>query len=377
MSGLPGFLRFRVVSTLAGLFIGIAPAATLVRAEGPATAPTTKPAAITTKPAKPATRPIKPLTLSALATPISSSPSSVAELQQIEKRVEAVSSKVMPAVVGVIVGSGQGSGVIVSQDGYVLTAAHVSEKPDQEVQIVLADGRKVKAKTLGVNKQIDSGLMKIEESGDWPYCEIGKSGELKKGQWVLALGHPGGYRKDRPPVVRLGRVLSSTGPNEFIMTDCTLVGGDSGGPLFDLDGKVVGIHSRIGPSTLNNMHVPADTYTATWDRLAKGESWGDRFSFLGGGPTVRGPLLGVGGESVTGGGVKITNVTAGGPGDKAGLKSGDVVKTFDGISVKSIDHLAVMIARKKPGDKVAIIVDRAGKRVDLNATLIARPKDSP
>src|SRR3954466_942030 len=119
---------------------------------------------------------------------------------------------------------------------------------------------------------------------------MGISGALHKAQWCIALGHPGGFKLGRTAPLRLGRILDLRGT--FITTDCTLVGGDSGGPLFDLDGKVIGIHSRIGASTLANIHVPVDTYTETWDRLAAAEAWGDRFAF---GP--RGPLLGVVGET--------------------------------------------------------------------------------
>jgi hypothetical protein len=194
------------------------------------------------------------------------------DLRAIEKQVQAVVAKVMPAVVGVRIGPGQGSGVIVSADGYVLTAGHVSGKPGRDVQVLLPDGRKLKAKALGRNGSIDSGLLKITEPGTWPHVEMGKSGGLKRGQWVVAIGHPGGYRKNRTPVVRVGRVLQAT--RYLIRTDCTLVGGDSGGPLFDMTGRVVGIHSRIGLSIFENVDVPVDTYRQTWDRLARGENWG-------------------------------------------------------------------------------------------------------
>src|SRR5205807_1727365 len=97
------------------------------------------------------------------------------------------------------------------------------------------------------------------------------SADLKKGQWVITVGHPGGFRPDRSPPVRLGRVIEST--KSLVRTDCTIVGGDSGGPLFDMTGKVVGIHSRIGAPLSANIHVPVDTYRDTWDRLVKGEVW--------------------------------------------------------------------------------------------------------
>src|SRR5438876_11640505 len=98
---------------------------------------------------------------------------------------------------------------------------------------------------------------------------MGKSDELTKGEWCLATGHPRGYKPGRTPPVRLGRDL--TFGNTIIKTDCTLVGGDSGGPLFDMQGRVIGIHSRIGQTLAQNMHVPVDTYRETWDRLVKGD----------------------------------------------------------------------------------------------------------
>lgn len=208
--------------------------------------------------------------------PLKIVPENVEDLRAIEKRVQAVVAKVTPAVVGVRVGAAQGSGVIIDKDGTVLTAGHVSGQPGRDAQIILPDGRKLKAKTLGQNKGIDSGMLKITDEGAWPAVELGKSAEVKPGQWVVAIGHPGGYRSNRTPVVRVGRVLTAN--KLLIRTDCTLVGGDSGGPLFDMEGRVIGIHSRIGGAITENVHVPVDTYRETYAKLAKGESWG---GFLG------------------------------------------------------------------------------------------------
>jgi serine protease Do len=205
----------------------------------------------------------------ALSRPVPEGPE---DLRAIEKQVQAVVAKVRPAVVGIRMGAGQGSGVIVSEDGYVLTAGHVSGKPGRDVTVVLPDGRKLKAKTLGRNRGIDSGLVKITEPGTWPHVDMGKSTDVHRGQWVVAIGHPGGFRPNRTPVVRVGRVLVAT--RYFLRSDCTLVGGDSGGPLFDMNGRVVGIHSRIGGAITENVHVPVDTYRQTWDRLVKSDSWG-------------------------------------------------------------------------------------------------------
>ena len=199
-------------------------------------------------------------------------PESVDDLKTIEVHVQGLLGKITPAVVGVRLGAAQGSGVIVSKDGFVLTAGHVSGEPGRDAIIVLPDGKQLKAKTLGKNGGIDSGMIKISGEGEYPFVEMGKSEDLKKGTWVMAIGHPGGFRPNRTPVLRVGRVLS-TSPF-LIRTDCTLVGGDSGGPLFDMNGRVIGIHSRIGGSISENIHVPIKTYRETWDKLAKGESWG-------------------------------------------------------------------------------------------------------
>ncbi|MHB1038289.1 MAG: S1C family serine protease [Pirellulales bacterium] len=199
-------------------------------------------------------------------------PKDAAELSAIEAKVKQVVAKVLPSVVGVRVGNSQGSGVIVSEDGYVMTAGHVVGKPGQDVTFFFFDGKTAKGKTLGMFGTLDAGLLKITEEGKkWPFCEKGVSKDVKTGAWCVAVGHPLGYQEGRPPVVRVGRVLRVD--EDVLQTDCPLVGGDSGGPLFDLDGKVVGINNRIGGPTDMNFHVPVDVFRANWDRLVKGDSW--------------------------------------------------------------------------------------------------------
>ena len=154
-------------------------------------------------------------------------PESVTDLKTMQEHVAKVVEKVMPSTVCVRVGPAFGSGVIVSKDGFVLTAGHVSGKPGQEVTIIFHDGKTVKGKTLGGNHGIDSGMIKIMAPGEWPYVEMGDSRDVQPGQWCLVCADPGGYKKGRTPPVRLGRVLR-TG-NARIVTDCVIVGGDSGG----------------------------------------------------------------------------------------------------------------------------------------------------
>jgi serine protease Do len=320
---------------------------------------------------EPATRPAVETPPAKIAVPLPTTrpalgiPHSVKDLRAIEREVQEVVKKATPATVGVMLGAAQGSGVIVSKDGYVLTAGHVAATPGQNVILILASGRRVRAKTLGINYGIDSGMIKITEPGDWPFVPTGKSADVKPGQWVLALGHPGGYHSDRPPVLRLGRVLTING--NVIDSDCTLVGGDSGGPLLDLDGNLIGIHSRIGASTLANLDVPIDTFTETWDRLAKGEAWGQPTGIM----AARGPMLGVAGESNEKG-CAVTAISPDSPAEKAGLKVGDVITTLDGRPVKGLEGLALMLLGHKPGDEVTLHVLRGEETKDIKATLAKR-----
>lgn len=285
-------------------------------------------------------------------------PANVKELKAMEEHFQQLSEKVAKCTVGVRVGQAQGSGVIINKEGYVLTAGHVAGKPDRNVVFILPDGKEVKGKTLGVNRGIDSGLLKITDKGDWPFLEMGDSSKLKPGQWVLATGHPGGYKSGRTPVVRVGRILANR--DSVIVTDCTLVGGDSGGPLFDMDGKVIGIHSRIGGSLASNMHVPVNTYQETWDRLAKGEQWG---SFPG-----NAPFVGVVGDPEADN-CKIADVYPGTPAAKAGIKVGDIILKFDGKDTPDFQSLAELVGKMKPGNKVKIKIQRGEETLTLNLTI--------
>ena len=295
-------------------------------------------------------------------------PTSIQDLLAVQTRVEAVLKTVIPATVGVRIGRAQGSGVIVSEDGYVLTAAHVSGSPGKNVTLILPDGKEVKGKTLGLNRGVDAGLIKITEKGQkWPHVEMGDLLNTSNGDWCIATGHPGGYKKGRPPVVRLGRIIRST--RTVVQSGCTLVGGDSGGPLFDLDGKVIGIHSRIGAGAAWNFHVPISAYStkANWDRLVKSEEWGGRPQ-----ASTNPAILGVNGEDHEKG-CKITNIAANLPAERAGLKVGDVITTFDGKEVEGFDALYRMVGKKKPGDKVILEFLRDGKVQKKETTLARRP----
>ena len=118
------------------------------------------------------------------------------------------------------------------------------------------------------------GLAKITEPGKWPHVEMGHSDDIKPGTWCMALGHPGGIQQGRTPPIRLGRVLNAGKGARFLVTDATVISGDSGGPLFDLEGRVIGVHSNIGMNVNQNQHVPIDVYREQWNDLLAGKAIG-------------------------------------------------------------------------------------------------------
>jgi len=313
---------------------------------------------------------------------VPNNPKSADDLRAVQDRVEAVVKYSLPATVGVLVEDGQGSGVIVSKDGYVLTAGHVSGDPNKDVTVVFSNGPRVRAKALGANNGIDSGMVKIitpAPAGGYPYVPLGSAKSLIPGQWAIAMGHPGGYRPGRPPVVRLGRVLriSMKGNDpQYIQTDCPLINGDSGGPVFDLDGRLIGINSRIGVTTNQNLHVPIDTFVQTWTRLADAEKWDDRPSFLTRRITPRdrqsppiGPLLGVVPDDSPKGAL-VFRVRPGTPAEGRLLEN-DVITRINGQTVRTAEEFTNTIAKLKPDDVVKLDVLRGSQTRQVEIRLAA------
>jgi S1-C subfamily serine protease len=221
----------------------------------------------------------------------------LAELRGIEARAIDVTAKVRPAVVGVLSPSkaarprprhhtGGGSGIIVSADGLVLTQLHVSHmrdgvrdftkplhKPGEQATVFLADGRERKARLLGASLEYDLALLQLPGPGPYPFVPVKADVKAQTGDWVVKLGHPMGFRKDRPAPLRLGRVLASV-PDAFA-TDCAIVLGDSGGPFFDLDGRLLGIlhwNDAAVEGHINRLSVPCvidpDVVQNAWMAIA-------------------------------------------------------------------------------------------------------------
>ncbi|MFW6168989.1 MAG: S1C family serine protease [Planctomycetota bacterium] len=293
-------------------------------------------------------------------------PASLDDLRLMTRHQQSLVKAVTKVTVALEIGATRGSGVLVSKEGHVLTAAHVAGQAGLDVRVITPNGRKFHGQTLGMNKGMDAALVKIDprteedKPVEWPYAKMGEATDLRPGSWCLALGHPGGYQPERQPVVRFGRVLSIN--KSVIMTDCKLVGGDSGGPLFNMQGHVIGVHSRIGNNVTKNLHVPVDSYRDDWTRLVRGDSWGSLLQVVGR------PVIGVLGEEGTDA-AKITAVLPASPAERAGIQPGDLVTQLGDHQVETFDDLKRFVNQRQPGDSVTLEILRNGKKLELQVVL--------
>jgi serine protease Do len=266
---------------------------------------------------------------------------------------------------------GEGSGFIVSADGVILTNAHVV-RDASEVTVKLQDRREFRAKVLGSDPKTDVAVLKID-ARNLPVVPLGNTRNLQVGEWVLAIGSPYGLESTVTAgvVSAKGRTLPGDGGVPFIQTDVAVNPGNSGGPLFNTRGEVVGINSQIYSQTGGyqgvSFAIPIDVAARIKDQIVAtgkvqhaklgvivqevGQGVADAFKL----DTVEGAL--------------VSNVERGGAGDKAGLKSGDVVRKVDGQPIVSSGDLPAMLSIARPGQKVTLEVWRDGKPMLVTATL--------
>jgi serine protease Do len=277
-------------------------------------------------------------------------PSSLADLRAIQDRVSALVPQVSPAVVAVELtnddGNASGSGVVISSDGLVLTAGHVGEFANHAVTFTFPDGRTARGKTLGIDEDADTGLMRITDTGPWPHVNVGDMKNVQLGDWALALGHPGGFDAKRSLVVRLGRIIRLM-PG-VVQTDCTIFPGDSGGPLFDMYGRVIGIHTAIASSTVENFHVSITEFFDTWDELV--------------GPPERRPAYSGLSFVDDAQGCRLSKIDKNSPATKSGLREGDRLLKVDGRHVSAAATFERWLAESGPGETLQLEVKR-GTRV--------------
>ena len=291
-------------------------------------------------------------------------PKSLTDLLAIQEKVQTMLDDAMAATVTLQMGGSSGSGVIISDDGLVLTAGHVSGTPGRKVTVVLADGRKFEGKALGKNKA-DAGMVKILKPKDLPtsHYETHKTNLPKVGQWVVSVGNPGGLDAKRGAVVRLGRIIFAR--PDTLRSDCKLLGGDSGGPLFNLDGTVIGIHSRISGEPDQNYHVSMPAFHSDWKNLSDPATPG----FLG--------VTAVDYDEDKVKGAELEVVRDSSPAKKAGLKVGDIITKVGDKDVKASRDLTTFIGKLRPGTKAKLKLLRDKKEMEIEVTLGSRPTAQP
>ena len=281
-------------------------------------------------------------------------------------------------------GQSLGSGFLISADGYVVTNNHVIAPAArgatvESITVTLQDRKEYKAKLIGRDPTSDLAVLKIDSPTPLPFVRMGDSGRARVGDWVVAIGQPFGLGGTvTAGIVSAVHRSTGNGPfDSFIQTDAAINQGNSGGPMFNLNGEVIGINSQIYSQSGGNIGIgfaiPATEAKPILATLMKGES-------------VKRGYLGVGIQRVNDDiaaalglpkdqGEIIGRVEPGGPGAKAGLRSGDVVVAINGEAVTPERTLSSLVANAAPGSTIKLDVIRDGKRQSLNATVATRPSD--
>jgi len=266
---------------------------------------------------------------------------------------------------------GMGSGFIVSPDGYIVTNAHVVDGAS-EVTVKLTDRREFTAKVIGADKRTDIALVKIEAK-NLPALEISGSPDVRRGEWVIAIGAPFGFENSVSAGVVSGvhRALPNGQMVPFIQTDVAVNPGNSGGPLLNSKGQVVGVNSQIYSRSGGYMGlsfaIPTDVALRVADQLKTH------------GKVMHGRLgIGIQGLDQTlaqsfgltdANGAVVGTVEPDSPASKAGFKAGDVIRKIDGVAVTDSTDVTSRIGNTAPGTKIAVEVWRDGKSVELAATV--------
>ncbi|MGA7103989.1 MAG: DegQ family serine endoprotease [Candidatus Deferrimicrobiaceae bacterium] len=262
-----------------------------------------------------------------------------------------------------------GSGFIVSDDGYILTNNHVVEKAD-EITVTLLDKQELQAEVVGTDTKTDIALIKIKAGKKLPFVPLGDSEGLEIGEWVVAIGNPFGlgHTVTTGIVSAKGRVIGSGPYDDFIQTDASINPGNSGGPLFNMKGEVVGINTAIiqggqGIGFATPIHLAKSVLGQLKEKGKVTRGWlGVYIQRL---TPDMAESLNIPGKK----GALVADVTKDGPAEKAGIRSGDVVVSFDGKGVESEHDLPQIVASTTPGKKVEVIVIRDGKEVKVPVSI--------
>jgi serine protease Do len=271
--------------------------------------------------------------------------------------------------------TGQGSGFIVSADGFILTNNHLVGD-EEHVKVTLTDGREFSAKIIGTDPDSDVAVIKIDVN-TLPFLEMADSDKIEVGEWVLAIGNPFGLSHTVTAGIVSAKGRSGLGIStyeDFIQTDAAINPGNSGGPLIDLDGKVIGINTAIigpGGNIGIGLAIPINIATSAYKQI------------ISKGSVTRG-WLGVAIEDLTpdkmkqldvneAKGILVPEVMVNSPAAKAGIKAGDIIVEMDGRPVDNAGELQRKIAMYEPGTSVKLVVVREGSREKITVELEKRP----
>jgi Do/DeqQ family serine protease len=269
-----------------------------------------------------------------------------------------------------------GSGVIISQDGYILTNEHVIGDA-QEIQVTIVGRSKpVRARVVGADHDLDLAVLKVDAGSNLPTLKLGNSDQVAVGEWVIAIGNP--YGLDH--TVTVGVISAKGRPitvedrsyRNLLQTDASINPGNSGGPLLTLQGEVIGINTAVSTQAQGiGFAIPSNTVKGVLEDLIKK------------GKVSRG-WLGVEIQDVTPAiadyfglsrleGVLIRNVVSGGPAARSGLRSGDIVLAWNGNKIESTEDLLQKIQEAGPGKKVQLTIWRDRRSQQISVTLDERP----
>lgn len=273
---------------------------------------------------------------------------------------------------------GMGSGFIIDARGYIITNAHVVEDAET-ITVNLDEDTKVEGELVGIDKNTDLAVIKIETDQKLVPLEFADSENVKVGQWVIAVGNPFGLEKTVTVgiISAKGRHIGQGNYDDFLQTDAAINPGNSGGPLVNLDGEVVGVNTAIFTNAGGNMGIgfaiPANMANDIYAQLLEHGRW------------VRGWLgvyiqdlddkLARQFKAPNKNGVLITEIIDDSPATAAGLKRGDVIISFDGHSVKNMNELMKVVAFTPVNKDVELVILRKGKEMHMSITVAERPED--
>jgi len=293
--------------------------------------------------------------------------------QQEQPTLENVAKTATQAVVSITTENKGGSGVVVRDDGYILTNAHIINNAT-EIRVIFSDNKIKKAKIIGIDEKVDLAVIKVN-SKNLPTIKFGDSEKLKIGEEVIAIGNPYGYdfTVTSGIVSAKHRDQGPTDYRDFIQTDASINPGNSGGPLLNLKGELVGINTFIVSNALAGelgFSIPSNLAKKVMDDLIKEGRIVRGYMGISGTDHI---VLDEKGEGQIIPGALIVSVLEGSPADKAGIKKGDLITEINGIKIQSINHLRNIIAWVKPGEEAKIKLQRNETVIETSFITIENP----